>query len=101
MRLAGERDRMAMRRAPGVRGDVVAAPGGVAVDVDATGRAMARPRRTCQEEEDGGNQSCPVEASHVPSGLLVGYQACLRPGVLLTAAPRRVARKRTVVCLMP
>ena len=48
-----------MRRAPRVRGDVVA-PGGVAVDVDAARRVMAGPRRTRQEQKDGGNESCRV-----------------------------------------
>ena len=64
------------RRAAGVRGDVVATPRRVAVDVDAAGRAMARPRRTHQEE-DGEKGSCPVEPSHVPSGLLGWLQSLL------------------------
>src|SRR5439155_14793644 len=43
MRCRWKRGRVVgVRRAPGVRRDVVAAPGGVAVDVDAAGRAMAR-----------------------------------------------------------
>src|SRR5439155_16472416 len=70
MRCRWKRGRVVgVRRAPGVRRDVVAAPGGVAVDVDAAGRAMARPRRTRQEQKDGGKGCCPVEPSHMPSGL--------------------------------
>src|SRR5436190_1085532 len=76
--------------------DVVATPGGVAVDVDAAGRAMACPRRTHQEEDDGEQGSCRVEPSHVPSGLLVGYKASLRPSLLTTATPRRASREKAV-----
>src|SRR2546428_2453523 len=73
--MAGRRGRVAaVGRAARVRGDVVAAPGRVAVDVDAAGRAMARPRRTHQEEE-GEKGSCRVEPSHVPSGLLDWLQS--------------------------
>ena len=67
----------AVGRAARVRGDVVAAPGGATVDVD-TPRAMARPRRTHQEQKDGGNESCSVEPSHVP----------LAPRGLATKPPR-------------
>ena len=54
-------------RAAGVRGNVVAAPRRVAVDVDTAGRAMSGPRRTHQEE-DGEKGSCPVEPSHIALG---------------------------------
>ena len=57
----------AVGRAARVRGDVVAAPGSATVDVD-TPRAMARPRRTHQEQKDGENESSRVEPSHVPLG---------------------------------
>ena len=67
----------AVGRAARVRGDVVAAPGSATVDVD-TPRAMARPRRTHQEQKDGGNESCSVEPSHVP----------LAPRGLATKPPR-------------
>src|SRR2546428_6354904 len=67
MRSAWKRRRtVGVRRAPVVRGNVVAAPGRVAMDVDAARRVMAGPRRTRQEQKDGGNESCSVEPSHVP-----------------------------------
>src|SRR2546425_9782557 len=74
--VGGRRREAAVRGAPRVRGDVVAAPRRVAVDVDAAGRPMTGPRRTHQEQQqDGENRSCRVERSHVPSGLLDWLQS--------------------------
>jgi len=68
MSLVGGRGRdAAVWRATGVGGYVVPAPRRVPLDVDATRRAMAGPRRTHQEE-DGEKGSCPVEPSHIALG---------------------------------
>ena len=73
--MAGRRRETAVGRAARVRRDVVAPPRRVARDADAAGRAMARPRRTHQEQQDGENESSRVETSHVPSGLLDWLQS--------------------------